>query len=168
MDTARQKQQTVPAEWFVIGAIVIVSIILIIIIFAVLRPRLFSSTSPENTDPLLNPKGCITTLPPVGLMAGQVLTSRPNIDVSWDARTVTATPGEQILGYNIYISTNPNVTKSSASPIYTPVIFKRIFKTGGGVAIVEDTTYYYRVSTVDTCGEGELSSEEVSFTPVLE
>jgi hypothetical protein len=165
IDRNPPKPKTLPGEWVIIVLIVIFIVICIIVIYLVIVPNLFKSTSPPVNNPLLNPKGCPPSVAPVNLTATQVLFSRANIIVQWDAVLTTTTPDNTILGYNIYLSATPGITKSNTPGVYTPVVTKTMFKTSAGANLVGGVTYYYRVATVDTCGTGEISTEEISFTP---
>lgn len=163
------KPKTKPSEWVVLAIIFVIVIIVTLIIFLVLKPQLFQSTSPPNSDPITNPKGCPTSPPPSNIIASQVLLTRASIDLNWTPVLTTTTPGEQILGYNIYINKSPAVTKTnSGTGIFTPVALKRLYKDGFGSNLLVGITYYINISTVDSCGNGELvSTNEISFTPTF-
>ena len=160
------KEKTSRAEWIVLIIITIIVIAIILYIFLVLRNNLFKSTSPPNTDPLVNPKGCPTSSPPTNIFAEQNLLSRTSIDITWNPVFTTTTPDEFVLGYNVYVSKSPNITES-ISPQYTQAAFKRVYKDSLGINLITGVKYYINVATVDSCGAGELNSaNEISFTPL--
>jgi hypothetical protein len=158
------KQKNTIVDWVVIVIIVIAVVILIIILFVVIKPELFKPTSPPVYNPLTNPLGCPTSPPPTNVTASQTPNVKPNISLTWNAVLTPTTPGQTILGYNIYLGLSPGIAPSNTGATYTPVALKTMFVTSNGAPITANTTYYIRVATVDTCGSGALSSPEVSFT----
>jgi len=156
------KKTTTPAEWIVIGVIVVLIVLGILLMYLVLFPRLFQgSSTPTPSFPV--PKGCPPADTPTGLTASQTNTSKPNVDLSWNPVLVSNTPGNTILGYNIYASTLPGITESNkVLATFTVVPEKRLFATGQS-SIKGNTTYYFVVATVDTCATSPISPE-ISFT----
>ena len=162
----KPKSKTVASEWIVLAIIVVISILIVIFIYAVLEPNLFKSTSkPTSAIPTSQNKNCLKSSPPKNLKATQGLLTTPSIDVTWDPVATTSPTEERLIGYNIYLSKFANIT-TTIKPIFTAVVSKRLFEESSGEKIVAKTTYHYKVATVDTCGVGPLSSEEGSFTPV--
>lgn len=157
------KPKTLAGEWIAIAIIIVVVIILILILFLVIKPNLYKSSSAPVNNPLLHPLGCPTSPPPTNIAANQFLFTRANMALTWTAVLTTTTPGQTILGYNIYIGTSPGVT-SNIGGIYTPVALKTVYVDSSGASLVGGKTYYINVATVDTCGSGLLGTE-ISFTP---
>lgn len=154
------KNKTTGGEWIVIGIIVLIVIIAIVVVYLVYVPQLFQGSSVvAPTPPNQNPTICPTSSPPVNFTAVQNDLTEPTMDVAWDAVLITNTPGEMVLGYNIYLSNNPGITDVNKQlKTFSQVPQKRLR------GLDEATTYYFKVSTVDTCGTGELSTEEGTFT----
>jgi hypothetical protein len=90
----------------------------------------------------------------------------PSFDASWMAVLAPTTIGAIILGYNIYVNTTPGITTTNTTKTgFTPIPQVRVEHSQGNT-LAFNTQYYFRVSTVDTCGEGTLSTEEFSITIV--
>lgn len=160
MSSNQDKPRTIAGEWIVLIIIVVISIIVILVIFLVLEP-LSSQSTTEPPDDINDGLGCPTSDAPTNLIATQTDMTAPNIDLIWDPVLTTNTPGQSVIGYNVYTSNSPGVTKSVTAS-YTPIKYIRI-TTANGSGLLIGTQYYMRVATIDTCGEGELSIE-TSFT----
>ena len=143
-------KRTSAGEWVLLSVIIVISIAIAVVIFAVLRPRLFSGE--EQVGDALEGKGCVPTAAPENVTISIPEPGIPSINVTWDPRTTTTVPGETILGYRAYLSTSTVPTGG----IYTPVRSIRFTN------LVPDTTYFVRVATVDTCGEGPVGATPVT------
>jgi len=153
---------TVP-EWIGIAVVIVFAIVAFVIIYYILRPRLFSGSQYEGAQPPSQGVSCPTSLPPIGLTAEVKDFSQASFDASWIPVLNTVTTGAQIIGYNVYVNTEPNITKQN-TPLagFTPVASVRITSSGFG-PLEFGTRYYYRVATVDTCGPGVISPQEFSI-----
>ncbi len=162
----KPKKTTAPAEWVVIVVIIILVVAVILFIYFVLRPQLFSGSDFEGAKRPDATVVCPTTDPPTGLTAAVLDFAVPSFNASWDPVFTTTTIGQSVIGYNMYISTSPNITVGNTTLAgFTPVPQVKATKTGTG-SLQFDETYFYRVATVDTCGPGALSAEEFEITIV--
>ena len=155
-----RRQTTSAGEWTVLALIIIASVIMTLVVFYVLRPRLFSASSAEAPTSIIQGKGCPTSEGSSGIVVSQSDATKPSIDISWDPVLMTTVPNETIIGYYVYYSVRPIVSKS-ASKVYAAVPFAKL-----SAGILASTKYYIRISTVDTCGEGPLSVDEATFTTI--
>lgn len=157
---------TSPPEWIALVVIVVLLVLAFLFIYFYIKPQLFKSTS---YIPPSAPSGqviCPTSVAPSGLTATEVDFATPSFDASWNAVLTPTTTGATILGYNIYVSTTPGITKTNTAKTgFTPIPQIRV-EHAQGASLSYGTMYYYRVSTVDTCGEGDLSTEEASIMVV--
>lgn len=155
---------TTGPEWIGILVVIVLTVVAILVIYLYLKPKLFRSSGYQTATPPNFKVTCPTSQPPVGLTAIIGDHATPSFDASWTPVLVPTTSGSVILGYNVYVSTSPNVTKDNTGMAgYTPIPQVRVKTTSNG-AIAYGKTYYFRVSTVDTCGEGALSGQEFSIT----
>lgn len=160
--TPQSKQKTTGSQWLVIGLVVVLYIVLWIILWFVLVNQLFGGSGaeePEGPTP-----GCSPSVNPTGLVASQPNITVPSIHLEWNAVLNPQTPGEIILGYNVYSRETAGITKSNSAAVRSST-FTIDLNTSGSGEMTSGTEVFFRVSTVDTCGEGELGSE-ISFTPV--
>ncbi len=158
-----ERKPTSVGEWITIALIVVIIVLGFLLIWFIFFPQLFQSKA-FSIPAFQTPKGCPVSNAPTGLAATQINTTKPNVDLSWNAVLTPNTSGETILGYNIYSSTTPGISDSNKQKAaFTVVPEKRLFSTAQG-PVKAGTTYYFTVTTVDSCGESGLSSE-VSFTP---
>jgi len=148
-------------EWVGVLVVIILAITAIIVIYVVLRPRLRRSSSYEPVQPPNLAVNCPTSKAPINLAYTIEDVSKPSFDASWSPVFIPNTTGALILGYNVYVSKTPGITnKNTKLAGFTPIPQSRIIAFEEG-KLKFNTTYYYRVATVDTCGEGALSSEEL-------
>lgn len=100
--------------------------------------------------------GSSDTIPPalpVGLLASATPSSR--IDLAWSANTES-----DLSGYNVYRSTTSGFTPSSANQIASALRTAAY----SDVGLSGSTTYYYRVTAVDTSGNESAASTQASAT----
>lgn len=148
------------SEWIGMLIVIVLAVIAILIIYLYLKPQLFKSKGYQPSGPPNFAVTCPTSDPPINLTAAVVDHALPSFDASWDPVFLTTTAGASVLGYNIYVSTSPGINSTNTkSAGFTPIPQVRVKNTGSG-RLVFGTKYYFRVSTVDTCGSGALSSEE--------
>lgn len=152
--------KTTRGEWLVILLIIVITAILIVLVYTLLVPNLFQGSGTVAPGPPgRGAPTCPTSLPPENLTGIQNDFTAPTMDVTWDPVTQTTTEGANILGYNIYISENAGITESNKLlKSFTQVPFKRL------TGLKTDTQYFFKVSTVDSCGNGAISTEEGTFT----
>jgi hypothetical protein len=159
----KPKVKTEGGEWIGIAVIIILAVIAALLLFFWLKPQLFSGSKYEPPGPPSTKVVCPTSAAPTGLAAAINDVSKPTFDASWIPITSAFTTGQTILGYHIYVSESPNITVTNTTSAYTPTPQVRVTKAGGS-KLVYGKTYYFRVATLDTCGLGEISTEEVSIT----
>jgi hypothetical protein len=151
---------TTGAEWAGIATVIILAVVAIVLIYFLLKPRIRTGSTYEGPALPTLTVSCPTSVAPVNLTAFVGDVSRPSFDASWDPVLIPTTAGSIILGYNVYVSDAPNITKSDANFAgFAPVPQVRVIKTHS-IKLKFNTTYYFKVSTLDTCGEGPLSTEE--------
>lgn len=154
-----KETDTSGAEWVGSAAVVLIAIIAIVLIYYLLVTKSRTSTQGVVYKPS-STIVCATSVPPTNLTAVIRDISRPTFDASWTGVTSPFTTGATILGYNIFVNDTPGITaQNTTSGGFTPVAQVRVRNYGKG-DLKFNTTYYYRVATVDTCGQGALSDEE--------
>jgi hypothetical protein len=161
----REKPQIVTTrpELIVMAIIVIAAIVTMVLIYLVLKPKLFSGSKFKGAEPPSQTVTCPTSPAPTGLTAKVVDKSKASFDASWNPVLTATTAGAVIVGYNVYVSTKPGITALNTSVAgFAPSPLIRVTTTGSG-NLQFGVTYYYRVATVDTCGPGALSAEEFSI-----
>jgi len=166
MDTSKPpKKPTTPPEWIGVITLVILTIVVFLILWFVVKPKLFSSSSNVNVpNGLPTSTTCATSPAPTNLSATVGDFANPTFDAKWDPVLTATTPGNTVLGYNIYVSTIAGITldnTKSAGFTASPTI--RVKKSSTG-PLVFGTTYHFKVQTVDTCGLGVLSTEEFTIS----
>ena len=165
-DTANatnEKKPTTRTEWIIMAVILVIIIIFIILIWVVFLPQLFKSSSVDLNVGIPPPHNCPPSNPPTNLVASEVVQTKPNVFLNWDPVTAPTTAGEKLLGYYIYSSTFPGITETNKQRVtFTVVPGKKLTVLASG-AVKAGTTYYFVVTTLDTCGESKIS-EEISFT----
>lgn len=150
-------------EWIGIAAIVILVIVVTLLIFFWLKPQLFSGSKYVPPGPPSTKVICPTSQAPTGLSLQVNDVSKPTFDASWNPVSSAFTTGQTILGYYVYVSASPGITTSNTTGVYVPITTVRV-TTAGGTKLQFGNTYYVRVATMDTCGLGDVGSEEVSIT----
>lgn len=159
-----EKNNTSAVEWGGVIITIIAISVIIYIIFYLLRPRLFSGSGVVSDGRPSNAVVCPTSPAPINLQAVVNDVSKASFDASWDSVLTTTSPNQIILGYNVYISKISGITKQNTTMAgFTPVSRVRATVSSAG-ALEFDTIYYFRVATVDSCGEGELSTEEIAIS----
>ena len=159
-----ERNQTPLVEWIGLILFVVVCVIAVYVIFWRLEPELFSGSDFNVDGRPTNVVTCPTSLAPVNLSAVVNDVSKASFDASWDPVLTTVSPNQTILGYNVYVSTTTGITKANTGIAgFTPTPGVRVTQTSNG-SLDFGTIYYFRVSTVCTCGEGILSSEEVAIS----
>tara|TARA_R110001632_G_scaffold200941_1_gene323649 strand:+ start:1784 stop:2272 length:489 start_codon:yes stop_codon:yes gene_type:complete len=159
-----ERNKTSLVEWIGLILFVVVCVIVVYIIFWRLEPELFSGSDFVIDGRPTNIVTCPTSLAPVNLSAIVNDVSKPSFDASWDPVLTTVTPNQTILGYNVYVSTTTGITKTNTGIAgFTPTPGVRVTSTSNG-SLDFSTIYYFRVSTVDSCGNGILSSEEFAIS----
>jgi len=158
---------TSPPEWIAFFVIIVLLVVAFLLIYFYIKPQLFSGSVYVPPSAPSGTVSCPTSLPPTGLTASQVDFSKVSFDASWNPVLVPTTTSAVILGYNVYVNTSPGITTTNTSKTgFTPIPQVRVLN-AVGTPLVYGTKYYYRVATVDTCGEGTLSSEEFGITVVV-
>jgi hypothetical protein len=151
---------TTGAEWIGITVVIVLAILSIVLIYLLLRPRIRGRSTYEGPKPPTFAVECPTSVAPTGLTAFVGDVSKASFDASWNPVLVPTTLGAMIVGYNIYVSTSPGITTTNTGIAgFAPVPQVRVTNTSGG-KLQFNTKYYFKVATVDTCGQGVLSSEE--------
>jgi hypothetical protein len=157
---------TSPPEWIAFVVIIVLLVLAFLFIYFYIKPQLFQASAYVPPSAPSSTVICPTSPAPTGLTAMEVDFAVPSFDASWNAVLTPTTTGATILGYNIYVSTSPGITTTNTTKTgFTPIPQVRV-EHCNGEDLVYGTTYYYRVDTVDTCGEGTLSTEEASITIV--
>lgn len=151
---------TTGAEWVGIAVVILLAIAVIVVIYLVLRPRIRGGSTYESPKPPSFSVSCPTSPGPTNLTAFIGDVSKPSFDASWNPVLVPTTLGAIVVGYNIFVSTTPGITVSNTRLAgFTPIPQVRVTNDANG-KLKFNTTYYFKVSTVDTCGQGILSTEE--------
>ncbi len=158
----KEKQKTTVSQWIVIGVIIVLFIVAWIIIWIVLVNNLFGGSG-GAVQPGPTP-GCTPSPGPTGLTASQPNIIIPSVLLEWTAVLNATTPGETVLRYNVYSRETPGITKTNTPGLRSDTFTINLTSTSSG-DMTSGTEVFFAVSTVDTCGEGDLSNE-ISFTPV--
>lgn len=146
-----------------IVVLIVLTVIVTLLLFFWLKPQLFSGSKYTPPGPPSTKVVCPTSPPPSGLVAQVNDVSKPTFDASWNPVLIAFSAGQTVLGYHIFVSTTPGITAANTTSSYTPTPVVRV-TTAAGAKLTYGTTYYFRVATLDTCGLGDISSEEVSIT----
>ena len=159
----KQKPKTEGTELIGIAVLIIAIVIVTLVLFFFLKPKLFSGSKyvPHGT-PSTNIV-CPTSSAPSGLIADVNDVSKPSFDASWNPVLIAFSAGQTVIGYHIYVSTTPGITKANTTSAYTPITQVKV-ENAGGSKLEFGKTYYFRVATLDTCGLGDISSEEATIT----
>lgn len=151
---------TSPPEWVAFVVIIVLLVSAFLFLYFYIKPQLFSGSVYQPPSAPSGAVVCPTSPPPTGLTAAKVDFAKPSFDASWNPVLTTTTAGQTITGYNVYVNTAPGITKENTTKAgYTPIPQVRVLH-ALGASLVFGTKYFFRVATVDTCGEGDLSSEE--------
>jgi hypothetical protein len=151
---------TTGTEWIGLAVVIIAAIVVIIVIYVWLKPRIRGGSTYKPAQPPSFSVTCPTSPAPTGLTAFIGDVAKPSFDASWNPVLVPTTSGAVVVGYNVYISKTPGITTANTGLAgFTPVPQVRAINDANG-KLKFNTTYYFRVATVDTCGQGALSTEE--------
>jgi hypothetical protein len=159
----QQKPKTEKTELIGIAVLVIIVLIITLLFFLVLRPKLFSGSTYKPPGPASTNVICPTSSAPIGLVGEVNDISEPNFEASWNPVLIAFSTGQTVIGYHIFVSTSPGITKENTSSSYTPIPQVRV-ENAAGAKLEFGKTYYFRVATLDTCGLGDVSTEEISIT----
>ena len=154
------KGKTTGGEWIGILVVFIVIALLIVVVYIFYVPDLFQGSTVEPPQPPGQGAAvCPTSDAPTNLAGIQTDFSQGTADLTWDPVLTTNTQNEVVLGYNVYLSTNPGITEQNkVLRDFTPVPATKL------TGLQEGTEYYFKIATVDSCGTGALSTDEATFT----
>lgn len=151
---------TTGQEWIGITVVLVLAIVVIIVIYIWLRPRIRQGSSYVPPRPPSLAVTCATSPAPSGLTADVNDVAKASFDASWTPVLVATTPGATVIGYNIFVSKTPGITLQNTKLAgFAPTASIRVTNSSEG-KLDFNTIYYFKVATVDTCGQGELSTEE--------
>ena len=158
------KKRTSGPEWLAVFILIVLTTVMVLIILFVLKPKIFEGQEPAPIPGQVPTSVICPTSPgPSNLSAVKEDFSKPSFQASWDPVLTTTTPGKEILGYNVYVNQNAGVTLANSTPAgFTVIPTLKVIKSSSG-ALSFGKEYFFRVQTVDECGPGDLSTEEISI-----
>lgn len=151
---------TTGPEWVGIVVVIILAILAMIIVYIVLRPRIRGDSTYKIATPPSIVVTCPTSPAPTGLTAFISDVSKASFDASWNAVLIPTTSGAVVLGYNVFVSQTPGITTTNTRIAgFSPIPQVRVLNSHEG-KLKFNTTYYFKVATLDTCGQSAISTQE--------